>query len=1415
MIRSQFTRTEFWRGTGSLRHFCDAVLVFAGSLLVAAFPTFVSAQTNLGSINVGAGTTELVTVSIPAAGTVSSIAVLTQGSPNLDFTNGNGGSCAIGAAYGAGETCTVNVTFKPRFAGTRYGAIVLSDSSGVIATAWLQGTGIAPQDILLPGTQSFVQAGNEYYSYGIALDGAGNVYVANLFSPRINPNVPLPGAVYKSLAASGFNDQITIGSGFQSPSSVAVDSAGNVYVLDVLNESGQSTLYKETLANGSYIQSEIGSGFQSAWNVAVDGDGNVYVADEGWTNSPGSVYKETLQPDGSYLQTTIGSGFVNPYAVAVDGNGNVYVADVNLITVFKLTLSGSEYIQSSISGPWVYPDGLALDGTGDLYVADGGKIPSVPGSIYKVTSSNGSNELINFPLIDENQYGPFGCEPVALAVDGSGNLWTATLVCSVLEINLLNPPSHFFQLAYKGETSFDSPWTVTVANQGNAPLKFSDVSYPPNFPEGNNAANNCTSTTTLPGGNLCYLPIDYTPTASLNGAFYQVLVGDVSIETNAIDVSGGEQKFQVEGQEYPPWDNMFLNVSADPSIVGNTITFTLTMTGTYGTPTGTITFSSGSTALGPPVAMSGGVATFSTASFPIGSYTITALYSGDSNYPPREQKITENVIGPPTVSSAGDISIGTVSIGSASDVIPVMFTFSATETLGSIAVVTQGHNNQEFQNAGGGSCITGTVYPANSTCTVNIVFMPRYAGTRTGGVVLHDAAGNVIANGYLQGTGLGPQVTYFAGTKRWFSQSFVSIAGVAIDGDGTLYVVDSGDLFVEGGTTPGVVYKEIPDGTSFKRIATIGTGLRIPWGVAVDGSGNVYIADNQASGVYKETLQPDGSYVQSTIGYGFGQATGIAVDSYGNVYVADDGSLTISGGMYKETYSNGSYIQSVFGSGIVAPASVAVDGSGDVYIGDLGGHADVVGSFSPVAVYKETPSGAGYTQSTIGSGWFLPFAMAVDGDGNLYVVDYDQASVYKETPSNGGYIQTTMTSDFYTVNVGFQGVAVDPKGNLYVTDDDVPEFFIVDFSDPPALTFANTAYGSTSADSPQTVSVTNLGNADLTFSQLTYPSDFPQSASGSNNCTLTTQLGSQANCNLPINFLPLEPLDGNVTLALKEALTLTTNTQNTSATQQQLSVSGTEIEPFAATPVLAPGQGEYTTVQSVTITDATPNSTIYYITNANGTPTTKSTVYTGAITVSSPETIQAIAVAAGYNNSAIAKETYLVNLPPPDFTVAAAPASITVSAGQSGTTTITVTPANGFDSTVSFSCSGLPAGATCGFSPATVKPSGASVSTTLKVTTSSTTPAVARNKHPLVSAVVLAVFLCCLGGKRRRRWQRLFLFAFAAIGLSFANGCGGGGSTSSGGGGTTNPPPPVTTTVTVTATSAALSHSTALSLTVN
>ncbi len=256
-----------------------------------------------------------------------------------------------------------------------------------------------------------------------------------------------------------------------------------------------------------------------------------------------------------------------------------------------------------------------------------------------------------------------------------------------------------------------------------------------------------------------------------------------------------------------------------------------------------------------------------------------------------------------------------------------------------------------------------------------------------------------------------------------------------------------------------------------------------------------------------------------------------------------------------------------------------------------------------------------------------------------------------------------------------------------------------------------------------------------------------------------------------------------------------------------------------ATPSFSPPAGTYSSPQMVTISDATAGATIYYTTDGS-TPTTASTVFTGPIAVSSTETIKAIAAASGFSNSAVATATYTINLPAADFQVSVNPSTLTIVAGQSGKATFTVTPQNGFNSQVSFACSGLPSEAACSFSPASVTPSGAAISSTLTVTT---TAASAAMRVPLPTSLrptyallfpVLAMIFGIAARRRRGALHSLQLLGVLML-LMVASGltsCSGG-STSGG-----NPGTPLgTSTVSVSASASgagAINHAANLTITI-
>ena len=249
-----------------------------------------------------------------------------------------------------------------------------------------------------------------------------------------------------------------------------------------------------------------------------------------------------------------------------------------------------------------------------------------------------------------------------------------------------------------------------------------------------------------------------------------------------------------------------------------------------------------------------------------------------------------------------------------------------------------------------------------------------------------------------------------------------------------------------------------------------------------------------------------------------------------------------------------------------------------------------------------------------------------------------------------------------------------------------------------------------------------------------------------------------------------------------------------------------------AAPVFTPPAGTYTAGPTVSL--STPTSTaaqIYYTTDGSQ-PNSNSAVYSNSnpINISSSLEVTAYANVPGYAAaSPISSAIYVINPngAPPNFTVSAASSTISVTPGAAGATVgITVTPEYGFNSSVTFACSELPAGASCSFSPASVTPAVVTpVKTTLTITSSGSSSAVPHNSRPLFPVAALAVAFCFFGLRKRRRLLLVFLLTASVAGLGIFTGCGSS---------TKTPPPPTTTTITVSATAGSLTNRTSLLLTV-
>jgi sugar lactone lactonase YvrE len=188
---------------------------------------------------------------------------------------------------------------------------------------------------------------------------------------------------------------------------------------------------------------------------------------------------------------------------------------------------------------------------------------------------------------------------------------------------------------------------------------------------------------------------------------------------------------------------------------------------------------------------------------------------------------------------------------------------------------------------------------------------------------------------------------------------------------------------------------------------TVASGLSEPSGVAVDAAGDVFIAE---AGKNEVVELPAGGGPQTTVGTGLNLPTAVALDAAGDVFIADTGNDRVV-----EVPAGGGP-QTTVGTGLKGPTGVAVDAAGDVFIADEGNNR-------VVAVAAD-----GRPQTTVGTELSGPYGVAVDAAGDVYIADPNNSRVVK-VPAGGGP-QTTVGSELETP----LGVAVDAAGDVFIAD---------------------------------------------------------------------------------------------------------------------------------------------------------------------------------------------------------------------------------------------------------------------------------------------------------------------------------------------------------------------------------------------
>ena len=299
---------------------------------------------------------------------------------------------------------------------------------------------------------------------GIALDSAGNLYIADQLNQRIRE---VKAGTISTVAGDGTpgytgDTAAATSAELDDPSGIAVDSSGNLYIADTSNHvirkvaGGTITTYAGTNVSGGTGDHGLAIDAQLAnpTGLTLDAAGNLYIADTG-----NSRIRIVTKATGDITSLSTGNFILSsPKGVAVDAAGNVYIADTNNSRVLKVAPSGSITKTTTVAGTSVigfsgdggpatsaqlaYPSSLAVDAAGNIYIADSynqrirrvsaatGIITTVAGTKFSGYTGDGGSSTsaeLSFPRV--------------VLLDPSGNIYISDTQNNVIRLMTPNAPS--------------------------------------------------------------------------------------------------------------------------------------------------------------------------------------------------------------------------------------------------------------------------------------------------------------------------------------------------------------------------------------------------------------------------------------------------------------------------------------------------------------------------------------------------------------------------------------------------------------------------------------------------------------------------------------------------------------------------------------------------------------------------------------------------------------------------------------------------------------------------------------------------------------------------------------------------------------------------------------------------------------
>jgi hypothetical protein len=855
-------------------------------------------------------------------------------------------------AFTAGVSGTGPFTYQWQFNGTNLPSIIITVAgNGGIGYA---GDGAAAIDAELD------------HPTAVAVDGSGNLFIADEFNDRVRKVGT--GGIITTIAggvANGYSGDggVATNAGLANPTAVTADGLGDLFIADGnrIRKVDLNGVITTVSGNGLYGYSGDAGAATNAWlanpmGLAVDGFGDLFMADFGNNRirevDTNGIITTVAGSDGGGVSGDGGAAtsalLSGPNGVAVDGLGNLFIVDSNNNRVREVDTNG---IIRTVAGNGLHgysgdsgaatntslanPTGVAVDGLGNVFIAENGnaRIRKVDiNGVISTVAGNGTNGYSGDGGAATNAELSLG---IGLAVDGLGNLLVAdsgssrirkvilpqlptlvlnnvgssnagnyevmvtspfgSITSSVASLTVHSPPT-ITQPPTNQAVPFGGNATLSVAAEGTMPLSYQW------YYDGAALAGQTRTALVLTNVGLTsagdYQVVATNMYGSATSSVAGLAVGYAPMitrqPTNQTVLAGVNLMFAVGVSGSGPftyqWQRDGTNVPNIISVAGN---------GTYG------------------YSGDGGPATNAGLSLPNGLAVdgLGNLFIADQSNDRIRKVGTDGII----TTLAGNGSYGYSGDGGpASSSALANPRAVAADGLGNLFIADSGNNRirQVHTNgiittvAGNGSYgYSGDGGPASSAA----VEQPEaVAVDGLGNLFIADTGNNRIrqvrSNGVIT-TVAGNGLYGYSGDGGWATNAeFNNPFSVAVDGLGNLFIVDSNNERVRKVDTNGIITTVAGNGLygySGDAGAATNAWLANPTGVAVDGLGNVFIADNGNARIRKVDLNGVITTVAGNGTNGFSGdgveainaelygPTGVAVDSLGILFIADSNNRRI------------------------------------------------------------------------------------------------------------------------------------------------------------------------------------------------------------------------------------------------------------------------------------------------------------------------------------------------------------------------------------------------------------------------------------------------------------------------------------------------------------------------------------------